>query len=153
MGLGPFAGPIYLIILVVDCLFFMFLEWWFPRDDMDFVVRHWDHDRFAQVGVPVRFSENQANLFLLVRQSGPGGLRLFSHAFKVSYPPRPYLTSFLSQLYSNCYSTAPRSITLIIGAQWSLHDRISIVYRCSERYRLEGAVSSVQVISPIHSAR
>ncbi|PBK83481.1 glycosyltransferase family 4 protein [Armillaria gallica] len=48
MGLGPFAGPIYLIILVVDCLFFMFLEWWFPRDDMDFVVRHWDHDRFAQ---------------------------------------------------------------------------------------------------------
>ncbi|PBK60532.1 UDP-Glycosyltransferase/glycogen phosphorylase [Armillaria solidipes] len=51
-GLGPFAGPIYLIILVVDCLFFMFLEWWFPRGDMDFVVRHWDHDRFAQVGVP-----------------------------------------------------------------------------------------------------
>ncbi|KAK0463480.1 transferase [Desarmillaria tabescens] len=48
MGLGPFAGPIYLIILVVDCLFFMFLEWWIPRDDMDFVVRHWDHDRFAQ---------------------------------------------------------------------------------------------------------
>ncbi|PBK94570.1 PIGA-domain-containing protein [Armillaria gallica] len=36
MGLGPFAGPVYLIIL------------WFPRDDMDFVVRHWDCDRFAQ---------------------------------------------------------------------------------------------------------
>ncbi|KAK0449676.1 glycosyltransferase family 4 protein [Desarmillaria tabescens] len=50
MGLGPFAGPIYSIILVVDCLFFMFLEWWISRDDMDFVVRHWDHDRFAQVG-------------------------------------------------------------------------------------------------------
>ncbi|KAK0192001.1 transferase [Armillaria mellea] len=48
MGLGPFAGSIYLIILVVDCLFFMCLEWWFPRDDMDFVVRHWDHVRFAQ---------------------------------------------------------------------------------------------------------
>ncbi|PBK63307.1 UDP-Glycosyltransferase/glycogen phosphorylase [Armillaria solidipes] len=45
MGLGPFAGPIYLIILVVDCLF---LEWWLPRDELDFVVKHWDHDQFSQ---------------------------------------------------------------------------------------------------------
>ncbi|SJL12727.1 uncharacterized protein ARMOST_16158 [Armillaria ostoyae] len=45
MGLGSFAGPIYLIILVVDCLF---LEWWLPRDELDFVVRHWDHDQFSQ---------------------------------------------------------------------------------------------------------
>ncbi|KAJ7595129.1 glycosyltransferase family 4 protein [Mycena floridula] len=37
MQLGPFAGPIYTIILIVDCIFFMFLEWWMPREDIDFV--------------------------------------------------------------------------------------------------------------------
>ncbi|EGN92502.1 glycosyltransferase family 4 protein [Serpula lacrymans var. lacrymans S7.3] len=42
MELGPFAGPIYTIILVVDCLFFVFLEWWLPRDDLDFVMQQWD---------------------------------------------------------------------------------------------------------------
>ncbi|KAF9494813.1 glycosyltransferase family 4 protein [Pleurotus eryngii] len=40
MQLGPFAGPIYTIILIVDCLFFLFLEWWSPREDLDFVVDH-----------------------------------------------------------------------------------------------------------------
>ena len=49
MQLGPFAGPIYTIILVVDCLFFLFLEWWMPREDFDFVNVHWDHQRFSEV--------------------------------------------------------------------------------------------------------
>ncbi|KAK1226917.1 Phosphatidylinositol N-acetylglucosaminyltransferase GPI3 subunit [Marasmius sp. AFHP31] len=49
MQLGPFAGPIWTIILVVDCLFFMFLEWLMPREDMDFVRENWDQDRFRQV--------------------------------------------------------------------------------------------------------
>lgn len=31
------AGPIFCIILVVDCLFFRFLEWFIPRDQLDFV--------------------------------------------------------------------------------------------------------------------
>ncbi|KIY47322.1 transferase [Fistulina hepatica ATCC 64428] len=41
MELGTFAGPIWTIILIVDCLFFLFLEWWMPRDDMDFVTLPW----------------------------------------------------------------------------------------------------------------
>ncbi|KAE9391748.1 transferase [Gymnopus androsaceus JB14] len=49
MQLGRFAGPIYTIILLVDCLFFLFLEWWMPREDMDFVTHHWDHMRFSQL--------------------------------------------------------------------------------------------------------
>jgi phosphatidylinositol glycan class A protein len=48
MELGPFAGPIYTIILVVDCLFFLFLEWLMPRHDLDFVQMHWKHDNFRQ---------------------------------------------------------------------------------------------------------
>ncbi|KAJ3783892.1 glycosyltransferase family 4 protein [Lentinula aff. detonsa] len=47
MRLGRYAGPIYSIILLVDCLFFLFLEWWMPREDMDFVTHHWNHRRFA----------------------------------------------------------------------------------------------------------
>ena len=31
------AGPIFCIILVVDCLFFRFLEWFIPRDQLDLV--------------------------------------------------------------------------------------------------------------------
>ncbi|KAG2003552.1 transferase [Coprinopsis cinerea AmutBmut pab1-1] len=49
MGLGRFAGPIWTIILIVDCMFFMFLEWWLPREDLDYVEVEWDSDRFAQV--------------------------------------------------------------------------------------------------------
>jgi len=49
MQLGPFAGPIYTIILIVDCLFFMFLEWWMPREDIDFVKKHWDQGLFVEL--------------------------------------------------------------------------------------------------------
>lgn len=31
------AGPIFCVILVVDCLFFQFLEWLIPRDQLDLV--------------------------------------------------------------------------------------------------------------------
>ncbi|EEB90405.1 hypothetical protein MPER_11396, partial [Moniliophthora perniciosa FA553] len=51
MQLGPFAGPIWTIILMVDCLFFMFLEWFMPREDLDYVKVQWDHGRFTEVKV------------------------------------------------------------------------------------------------------
>lgn len=49
MQLGRFAGPIYTIILIVECLFFLFLEWWMPRVDIDYVRAHWDQKRFIEV--------------------------------------------------------------------------------------------------------
>ncbi|KAJ7753738.1 transferase [Mycena metata] len=49
MQLGLFAGPIYTIILIVDCLFFLFLEWWMPREDIDFVREHWKQDIFEEM--------------------------------------------------------------------------------------------------------
>jgi phosphatidylinositol N-acetylglucosaminyltransferase subunit A len=49
MDLGPFAGPIYTAILLVDCLFFLFLEWWMPREDLHFVHHHWNPDVFTEV--------------------------------------------------------------------------------------------------------
>ncbi|KAF9653733.1 glycosyltransferase family 4 protein [Thelephora ganbajun] len=36
LRLGTIAGPIFCIILVVDCLFFLFLECLIPRDQLDF---------------------------------------------------------------------------------------------------------------------
>jgi len=51
MNLGPFVGPIYTIILVVDCLFFAFLEWWMPRKNIDYVDVRWDTTRFANVDI------------------------------------------------------------------------------------------------------
>jgi phosphatidylinositol glycan class A protein len=50
MSLGPFVGPIYTIILIVDCLFFAFLEWWMPRENIDYVDVSWDARRFEKVG-------------------------------------------------------------------------------------------------------
>ena len=50
MELGPFAGLIYTIILLVDCLFFLFLEWWIPRDSLHHVHHHWDHQEYRKVG-------------------------------------------------------------------------------------------------------
>jgi hypothetical protein len=49
MSLGPFVGPIYTIILIVDCLFFAFLEWWMPRENIDYVDVRWDATRFEKV--------------------------------------------------------------------------------------------------------
>ncbi|KAF8970447.1 glycosyltransferase family 4 protein [Flammula alnicola] len=49
MDLGPFAGPIYTIILLVDCIFFLFLEWWIPRDTLHYVHHHWDHETFREL--------------------------------------------------------------------------------------------------------
>ncbi|KAJ7636914.1 transferase [Roridomyces roridus] len=49
MQLGRFAGPIYTIMLIVDCLFFLFLEWLMPREDMDFVRANWDRDTFQEL--------------------------------------------------------------------------------------------------------
>jgi len=51
MELGPFAGLIYAVILIVDCLFFLILEWSMPRHDLDFVRMHWDHKYFAKLAV------------------------------------------------------------------------------------------------------
>jgi hypothetical protein len=48
MTLGPFVGPIYTIILIVDCLFFAFLEWWMPRENIDYVDVTWDASRFEK---------------------------------------------------------------------------------------------------------
>jgi phosphatidylinositol glycan class A protein len=48
MDLGPFAGPIYTIILLVDCVFFLVLEWLYPREDLDYVEHHWDAEVLAQ---------------------------------------------------------------------------------------------------------
>ena len=52
MQLGPFAGPIWTIILIVDCIFFLFLEWWMPREDLDYVNVQWDSDEFTRVSHP-----------------------------------------------------------------------------------------------------
>ena len=49
LSLGRIAGPIFTIILFVDCLFFMFLEWFMPRENLDYVTKHWDQERFFEV--------------------------------------------------------------------------------------------------------
>ncbi|KZT70409.1 glycosyltransferase family 4 protein [Daedalea quercina L-15889] len=58
LELGRFVGPIFAIILLVDCLFFVFLEWWIPRDFIDKVEMHWDQRRFAQLAEEVEKREN-----------------------------------------------------------------------------------------------
>lgn len=49
MEIGPLAGIIYTVILVVSCLFFLVLEWAMPREDIDFVQMHWDQEQFVEV--------------------------------------------------------------------------------------------------------
>ena len=49
MTLGRFAGPIWTIILIMSCLFFDFLEWYLPRDELDYVECDWDNDAFREV--------------------------------------------------------------------------------------------------------
>ncbi|KAH8116175.1 glycosyltransferase family 4 protein [Phellopilus nigrolimitatus] len=41
-ALGLFAGPIYVAILIVDIFFFALLEWFTPRDDIDYVLPECD---------------------------------------------------------------------------------------------------------------
>lgn len=50
LRLGTFAGPIFVIILVVQCYFFAFLEWLVPRSQLDYVDDEWEAERFSQVG-------------------------------------------------------------------------------------------------------
>jgi hypothetical protein len=66
LDLGPFAGPIFATILVVECLFFLFLEWWIPREDLDYVPTGWDissykHPRVVCDGFDARMT--RASLF------------------------------------------------------------------------------------------
>ncbi|TFK70802.1 transferase, partial [Pluteus cervinus] len=49
MALGPFVGPIYTTIMIVACLFFLFLEWAMPREDLDYVKADWDTERFREI--------------------------------------------------------------------------------------------------------
>lgn len=37
---GPCAGKLFALCVIVDVLFFYFLEWWYPRDNID-VCRKW----------------------------------------------------------------------------------------------------------------
>lgn len=53
MSLGRFVGPIFIIILVVDCFFFWFLEWLHPRNELDYVYDEWDIARFERVSTCV----------------------------------------------------------------------------------------------------
>ncbi len=48
-ALGPFVGPIYLVMLVVDIFFFTLLEWLSPREDIDYVYRDWSCNNFVKV--------------------------------------------------------------------------------------------------------
>lgn len=57
MGLGRFAGPIFTIILIVDCLWFAFLEWWIPRADLEIVQEEWDVGAFE--GMRERWEETR----------------------------------------------------------------------------------------------
>ncbi|RPD65745.1 transferase [Lentinus tigrinus ALCF2SS1-6] len=58
LDVGPVAGIIFAIILVVDCLFFMFLEWWLPEDQLDKVQMHWTPERFQEVADERKSAEN-----------------------------------------------------------------------------------------------
>lgn len=49
MELGPCVGPIYTIILIVSCIFFMVLEWTMPREDIDYVKVNWNPETFKRV--------------------------------------------------------------------------------------------------------
>ena len=34
-GCGIWAGKLFCLCVVIDYLFFLFLEWWFPRENID----------------------------------------------------------------------------------------------------------------------
>ncbi|KAG9057595.1 hypothetical protein FS842_005556 [Serendipita sp. 407] len=49
LRVGPFAGIIYLIILIVECLFFLWLELVTPRRDIHYVEEDWKPEQFRKV--------------------------------------------------------------------------------------------------------
>ncbi|CCM01208.1 uncharacterized protein FIBRA_03256 [Fibroporia radiculosa] len=49
LELGRFVGLIFATIMIVDCLFYLFLERWIPRQDIDKVQMGWDQDRFTKL--------------------------------------------------------------------------------------------------------
>ncbi|CAL1708571.1 unnamed protein product [Somion occarium] len=61
LDLGRFVGPIYAIILLVDCLFFMFLEWLMPECDLDKVEMHWDQEQFVRSITEQKLKLNKCN--------------------------------------------------------------------------------------------
>ncbi|KAH9849623.1 transferase [Lenzites betulinus] len=49
LDLGRFAGIIYAIIMLVDHLFFMYLEWYLPEEQLDKVEMRWEPEHFKEV--------------------------------------------------------------------------------------------------------
>ena len=68
-ALGPFAGPIYVVILIVDIAFFALLEWLIPREQIDYVPEECDwtqenFERFAKVNICFNLLDNIAKFTL-----------------------------------------------------------------------------------------
>ncbi|KAI8986691.1 transferase [Trametes punicea] len=61
LDLGRFAGVIYAIILIVDCLFFLLLEWYLPEGDLDKVEMHWEPEVFRESQIADDYERNQAS--------------------------------------------------------------------------------------------
>ncbi len=72
MALGRFAGPIFTIILVMQCLFFTALEWAVPLSEIDMVENEWDDVLFFKVGPTYSISSLIAylkSINILIRMS------------------------------------------------------------------------------------
>ncbi len=113
----------------------MFLEWWFPRDDMDFVVRHWDQNRFAQVSVSIyEFSESRAKVSLVSASIRAEGLQRHpNHAFVLSTFLGPMNIDFLSQIFSRLFKLPLRHDGPKI---YHLHHRHSVDTTHSSLHRI-----------------
>ncbi|KIP03402.1 glycosyltransferase family 4 protein [Phlebiopsis gigantea 11061_1 CR5-6] len=48
MSMGPFFGPIFTVIFFVDCLFYAYLEWWLPREDVERSYGRWSFATFGE---------------------------------------------------------------------------------------------------------
>lgn len=70
MSLGPFAGLIYTAILIVDCLFFLILEWTSPREDIDYVRMGWDRGAFQEMAHRAEGKERSARTAWLKQEKG-----------------------------------------------------------------------------------
>jgi hypothetical protein len=51
LTMGPYFGPIFTIIFLVDCLFFALLEWWLPSEDIEKAGSTWNHEHYAEVSI------------------------------------------------------------------------------------------------------